>query len=246
MTTQMPVVSVCMATFNGGTHLKKQIETILMQLKSNDELIISDDGSTDSTVQIIQNWADDRIKLYKNESQAGVISNFQNALSKAKGDYIFLADQDDIWLPDRINTISEHLANNDLVLSNCKIVDSTGHVLYDSFFEYRDSRPGFWRNLIKNPYIGCCMAFRRSVLSYVLPIPPDVHMHDWWIGLLVELKGKVYFLPETTMLYIRHGTNASPTGETSTYSTFSRIKNRFCLIKHLTLRLTQKLFWRTS
>ena len=101
------MTSVCMATYNGQKYLREQIESILCQLSANDELVISDDHSTDSTVDIIRSYGDSRIKMYANELTKGVTHNFENALNKSKGDIIFLADQDDVWLPNKISKMEK-------------------------------------------------------------------------------------------------------------------------------------------
>ncbi|GAB3034721.1 glycosyltransferase family 2 protein [Spirosoma pulveris] len=230
------MVSVCMATYNGEKYIARQLESILCQLDSSDEIIISDDNSTDSTLLIIKMISDARIKVFINEGVSGPMGNFEQAFLRASGDYILLADQDDYWLPQKVHILSNILKYNDLVLSNCQVVDKQGTILYPSFFTYRKSKPGFWRNLYRNSYIGCCMAFRREVLSYALPIPPKVHMHDWWIGLLAEAKGKVCFYPQPLIQYVRHGENASPTGEVG-YNLTKRIENRLTMLWYVTKRL---------
>lgn len=218
-------VSVCMATYNGSAFLEAQISSILCQLGPNDELVISDDGSTDETINIINGFADSRINLIKNGYFRSAIFNFQNALKHAKGEYIFLSDQDDIWYPDKINLVMSLLENYDLVMTDCCVVGPKGNIIHKSYFRVRGSSPGFWKNLWKNSYMGCCMAFRKKVLSYSLPFPRHIHMHDWWIGLMTEKKGSVYFLHQPLIRYNRHGGNLSPTGQGS-YNWVSKVSNR--------------------
>ncbi|UHG91718.1 glycosyltransferase family 2 protein [Spirosoma oryzicola] len=227
-----------MASYNGEAHIKNQLLSILPQLSTEDEIIISDDNSLDKTLYIVSQLKDDRIKIVYNISTPGPVGNFQNSLRHATGDYIILADQDDLWLDNKVKVIKELLNTHDLILSDCQVVNEKGQILHSSFFKYRNSRSGFWLNLYKNSYIGCCMAFRREVLAYALPIPTQVHMHDWWIGLLVEIKGKVCFYPQPLISYVRHGSNASPTGESSDYSLIQRLRNRFFLLLHVIRRLS--------
>ncbi|MCX6214054.1 glycosyltransferase family 2 protein [Spirosoma sp.] len=229
-------VSVCMAVYNGASFIERQLNSILRQLNTDDEIIISDDSSTDSTCEIIDSLHDSRIRLVKNIFQRGPVGNFENALGLASGDFVFLSDQDDEWLPNKVADTVILLENYDLVLSDCRVVNSLGDIIYKSFFQHRRSQPGFWKNLYKNSYNGCCMAFRRDVLSYALPFPSKIHMHDWWIGLLVEVKGRTYFYPKPLINYTRHGGNASPTGEDG-YSLKVKIANRvslfICVIQRL-------------
>lgn len=229
-------ISVCLATYNGEKFIERQLRSILSQLGSEDEIIVSDDHSTDRTAIIIINCKDPRVKFLYNKGDRGPLGNFENALKNSTGEILFLCDQDDVWLPDKVGKTVQLLQNYDLVLSNCKVVDSDLNEIYPSFFTVRGSKIGFIRNLYKNSYMGCCMAFRRNILSYALPFPRYVHMHDWWIGLLAEIYGKVCFYDEPLILYVRHGDNASPTGEDS-YSFVQKLYNRFRLIQALLFRL---------
>lgn len=230
------MISVCIATYNGEKYIKEQLKSVLLQLSVNDEVIVSDDGSNDNTIELIQSFSDSRIKLLLENSFSSPVRNFENALKHAKGDYIFLCDQDDIWLPGKVKTMLSYLEQYDLVVSDCKVVDADLNVISESFFSGRLSGKGFWKNLIKNTYLGCCMAFRYEVLHYVLPFPEKIAMHDIWIGLSVEMHGLSIFLPNQLMLYRRHGSNASFGGDKSKYSLAYKIKYRFYMIVHLLKR----------
>jgi len=223
-------VSICMATYNGKEYIFNQIKSILDQLSTDDEVIISDDHSTDSTIDILKSFNDARIKIFTNEHKKGPVGNFENALSKASGDIIFLADQDDEWFSNKIEThLSLHQKYYDLVISDAIVTDEDGNVIFDSFFEGRGSKSGILNTLIKNSYIGCCMSFNKKILDYALPFPSYIHMHDWWIGLIAETKGNTIFCTEKLMYYVRHHNNASPTLEKSGYSILKRLKNRIQL-----------------
>ena len=232
-------ISVCIATYNGKKYLREQLDSILSQLKGGDEIIISDDSSKDNTLEIIASYQDERIKVLPHQKFHSPIFNFENALRYATGDYIFLSDQDDIWLPDKVKQMKAILETCDLVVSDCKVVDKDLHVMDESFFAERKSGRGFWKNLYRNSYLGCCMAFRREVLNYVLPFPRKIAMHDIWIGLSVELHGKVAFIPEPLMLYRRHGENVSYGGGGSQNSLYYQLKYRIQMLCYL---LERKLF----
>lgn len=220
-----------MATYNGGAFVKTQISSILEQLSPDDELIISDDGSTDDTIDNIYQCKDERIKLYSNiSSRKGPVGNFENALRQAKGDFIFLSDQDDLWLPGRVKKHIELLQQYTLVISDAIVVDGHGNVIYESFFFQRKSKKGLLKNIMRNSYIGCCMSFRKSLLDKALPFPSKIHMHDWWLGLVAETVGTVKFCDEKYLRYVRHESNASPMLGQSNYSALLRLKNRLYLI----------------
>ena len=227
-------VSVCMAAFNGAAYIREQIDSILIS-PLVDELIVSDDASTDGTVDIIKSIADARLVLIEGPG-AGLIRNFEHALSKAKGEVVFLADQDDIWMPNKVERVLSALEGVDVVVTDCRVVDGALKEVCPSFFRLNHSAPGLLRNLAKNGYLGCCMAVRRRVLDVALPFPPDIAMHDWWLGLVAERIGRVCFLDEVLSLYRRHGGNASVTGQRSCYPWLLRLQWRIYLAACLLFR----------
>ncbi|WP_197026494.1 glycosyltransferase [Hylemonella gracilis] len=221
-----------MASFNGAEYIRPQIQSILSQLSSSDELVISDDGSTDGTLEIIRGLADERIHLIEGPRR-GVAANFECALKHAKGEVIFLSDQDDIWLPGKVIAVQAELDNSDLVLTDCKVVDADLNVQHPSYFQLIDSGPGVLKNLHKNSYQGCCMAMRRSALEIALPFPAGITVHDWWLGLILECTGRVKFIAEPLVLYRRHGANVSITSERSRNPFWLRIYWRMYLVFNL-------------
>lgn len=224
-------VSVAMATFNGENYIEEQIITILENLNENDELIISDDGSTDRTIQIIKNFKDSRIKLLEGPKK-GIKKNFENAIKNATGEYIFLADQDDIWLKDKVEKVVKCFEENNYILiqHDAVVINQSEEILFSSFARHRKVKTGIIRNLIKNSYHGCCIAFRKELVKEILPIPNNIYLHDEWIGLVAELNGKTYFLDEILMKYRRHISNVSSFKHLSINK---MIKNRVCYTKEL-------------
>jgi len=229
-------ISVCMATFNGEKYIKEQLDSILSQLDGSDEIIISDDSSADNTVEIIKSYNDNRIKIFENQKFKSPIFNFENALKYAKGEIVVLADQDDIWKPNKIETIKKYMQEYDLVLSDADIIDEQRNILQESFYAINGSKSGLMKNIVKNSYLGCTMAFNKKILDKSLPFPKDLPMHDWWIGLIGEMYGKTYFIEDKLISYRRHGNNASPTGEKSKYSFSKKIIFRLIMIKNLLWR----------
>ncbi|HEY6142136.1 MAG TPA: glycosyltransferase family 2 protein [Flavobacterium sp.] len=224
-------ISVCIATYNGEKYLEEQLDSILSQLGDDDEVIISDDGSNDNTLQIIDGYNDPRILFFKNKSKKGVNHNFENALKNARGSIIFLADQDDIWLPNKVQVCVNELLESDIVVSNCIVVDVAGLVIHPSYFEAANSGKGFLKNIYKSSYLGCCLAFRRDVLIKVLPIPTNLMLfHDWWFGFIAECCFKVKFIDTPCMYYRRHGETNSNTLSKSKFSLGSKISFRLQLL----------------
>lgn len=232
-------ISVCMATYNGEKYIKEQIMSILKQIKDNDEFIISDDKSTDNTRKIVEEINDPRIKLVINEGENGYTKNFENALKKSSGDTIFLSDQDDVWVDNKVELMLKQLENSDMVISNAKIVDSNLEVINESHFQLYNVKKGFWNNFLKTRYIGACMAFKREVLERALPFPKHQKYcaHDYWLTIISETFYEVSLEEEPLLLYRRHGDNASSGGEYSKNPFFLKVFVRvYCflnLVKHI-------------
>ena len=229
------MISVCIATYNGEKFIKEQLDSILDQLSDGDEIIISDDSSTDTTIDIIKKYLDKRIIIIDNQKFHSPVYNFENAIKHAKGDYIFLADQDDVWLPHKIENLLPHLVENDLVLSNATVVDASLNIIKDSFYKGNPIKD-FISNLLFNPYTGCMLAVNRRALKYMLPFPTKIAMHDIWIGLCCEIFGKVCFFDENLILYRRHGANLSAASETSVFPYVYRINYRMIVLKEIIKR----------
>lgn len=222
-----------MATHNGEKYLKEQIDSILVQLSSNDELIISDDGSNDQTIPIIESYNDQRLRLIYSPKKNSPILNFENSLNHSSGDRIFLSDQDDIWQPNKIQVMQKILHNSDLVLCDCTLVDDNLQLISPSLFELNKTKKGMFRNFIKNGYIGCCMAFRKTVLEKSLPFPDNIPMHDQWIGLVSEKHFRTMHIPDKLVQYRRHESTITKTGVRSHNSLTSKLKFRYTLFSGL-------------
>jgi len=225
------MISVCIATYNGERFIERQIISILNQLGSEDEIVIADDGSTDNTLAILKRFNDSRLRVVEGAHRHSPIWNFERALEQAKGEYIFLADQDDVWMPEKVAVTMNYLQKYDCVVSDNMIVDADDNVICNSFYTVNRTRSGKWYNLLlKNGYLGCCMAFRRNVMEASLPFPADIPMHDIWIGNVAAFKYSVCFIPDKLMHYNRHGDNASTASASSPYSFWQKLGFRWHII----------------
>lgn len=204
------MISVCMATYNGEKYIKRQIDSILPQLATGDELIISDDNSTDNTISIIKSYNDRRIKIIAGP-QKGFVKNFENAVINSSGDIIFLCDQDDYWYDNKISLVLKTFEQNDclLVEHDARVVDIYGEEIIPSFFKFRNVSDGVIRNIIKCGYHGCLMAFKKELIPKIVPFPNHGCFHDQWIGIIGNYYGKVFFIDEILIDYIRHDDNVS-------------------------------------
>lgn len=236
----MKTITVCMATRNGGRFIQRQLDSILPQLGPDDELIISDDSSTDDTTDIIKSLGDQRIKLLEHNKFFSPVRNIENALFHAGGDIIVLSDQDDVWLDNKVSVILKHLdempSRIALISLDGSVVDEQEAVTFESLFTKIGAGPGLFKNIFNNTYMGCCLAFKRELLEVALPFPKHIPMHDMWLGLLAEIHGKVRFVPEKTILYRKH--SASVTEFAIRFMPVTQIKRRW----HLTYNLVKRSF----
>ena len=231
------MISVCIPTYNGEKYIHAQLESILNQLSSEDEVIISDDSSTDNTIQIIKSFNDSRIKLLENNTFHSPIYNLENALKNANGDYIFLSDQDDIWKSDKVAIVMSYLHKSIMVIHDADIIDGNGNLLYSSFYTQNKTRKSRIYNFIKNGYLGCCIAFNRILLEKALPFPKSLPMHDIWLGNVAAFKyKKVQFIPQKLISYRRHKGNISIASEKSYRHIKQRLSDRFIIFKNLLIR----------
>ena len=209
------MVTILLATLNGEDYLKAQLESIAAQTYENWQLVVGDDGSTDDTISIIEEFSEkhpDQVTIIKTDPpQGSAKDNFISLLRNSYGPYFMFCDQDDVWKKNKIREIERVFEDPKVmaVVHDAQIVDEKLSSLDQTTFEWRNSGTGFWKNMKKNSYIGCCMAVRRSAMKRILPIPDDIWIHDQWIGLLSEQLGKVVFLEEPLIYYRRHGGNVT-------------------------------------
>ena len=228
------MISVCIATYNGERFIREQIDSILRQLSSDDEIIVSDDGSTDDTISSINSIDDKRIIIIEGPRKHSPTPNFECAIKEAKGDYIFLADQDDVWKPNKVEVCMKWLQEYDCVVSDAEVTDSNLNPLYPSLYAIMQVRQGRIYNTIwKNGYTGCCMAFRRNVLNASMPFPKDIPMHDIWIGNVAAYKYNVKFISDKLVLFRRHEDTISCNGKGSRFSLWQQLKFRINTIYHI-------------
>lgn len=228
-------ISVCMAVFNGEKYLKEQIESILIQLEEGDELILYDDCSTDSSLDLLKKYAEmqSNIILLDGECNKGVICAFSKALQIAKKEIIVLSDQDDIWCKDKLKATRDIFINQEVIgyLHNANVINSEGSFLrkfYTADFKCKFSVCNlFYSNFV----IGCCLAFRREIVKTILPIPSFVSMHDWWIASNIIRNGLIIYDEKILIKYRRHSSNVSPEKSRSIINIAkSRVFNLFALI----------------
>lgn len=228
------MISVCIATYNGAKYIAEQLASILKQLSAEDEVVVSDDGSTDGTIDIVRSLNDRRIRIVDGPRRHSPTLNFEWALRNAKGEYIFLADQDDVWLEGKVTRCVEELQMCDCVVSDARVTDSLLNTTSESLFQLMHVKRGRLSNLLwRNGYTGCCMAFKREVLNKALPFPTDISMHDIWIGNVAAFCGSLHFINDRLLLFRRHDTTASCNGKGSNYSLWQKFSFRWHTLKNI-------------
>ena len=221
-------VDVLLASYNGEKYIEAQISSILNQTYKNIKLIISDDCSTDGTIDILKKYAqkDNRIQLYLQEKNLGVVKNIEFLLKKVNNNLYMLSDQDDVWLPQKIEKSVELLKkkNVDLVFGDLKIVDKDLNTIYESFTKYMllDRKINQYIeskkiNYLYNCVTGCTILSKKKFITEILPLPTNSKymIHDHWIGLIVSFNGKLAYMPEQYILYRQHGNNEVGTKKVS-------------------------------
>lgn len=218
------MIDILMATYNGEKFIKEQIDSIISQSYSDWRLIISDDCSKDGTVDIIkvfQKKYPEKILIFENDEPSGSAqNNFFNAIKYSTSDYIMFSDQDDVWLPDKIEKTYNKMIEIEsacdtntpvLVHTDLKVVDRTLNTINDSLFEMMNmdsNRCAFNNLLVQNIVTGCTIMGNRELFNYLKKIPKNAVMHDMWIALIASAFGEIGFVDKSTMLYRQHGNNS--------------------------------------
>lgn len=213
-----PRISVCIAAYNGARFITEQIASILPQLADRDEVIVVDDHSTDDTADLVGGLGDPRIHLVRSDSNQGYVRTFERAITLATGEFIFLSDQDDLWLPGRVAAMVNELTDVELVVSNFASFGGDLTRVQSVRLRAADStrwlRNIFWIWVGTRPYYGCCMAFRADMRERLLPFPRYLtETHDQWIGYVANFDKSVSHLEADTVTRRVHDSNASARGD---------------------------------
>ncbi|MGM7697385.1 glycosyltransferase [Microbacterium sp. A84] len=212
-------VSVCMATYNGEAYLREQLDSILVELEPQDEVVIVDDASSDGTVALLSAISDPRVRVHARETNHGYVRTFEEALQRATGDVVMLSDQDDVWVHGRRALLVAATAERAVAASNLVLLGDgsplrsplTGR---DWLLRAADGpRRGRnqWKILIGDaPYFGCAMAIRRDFLSVATPFPEYLtESHDLWLATLANACGGLAHVEQPTVRRRLHEANAS-------------------------------------
>lgn len=206
-------ISIAMATYNGAQYIQAQLLSFIDQTRQPDELVISDDCSTDDTASIVREFsktAPFKVEFYRNERNLGYCGNFNAALMRATGDIVFLSDQDDVWFPEKVEYIAAAAEQNPealVVMNDAALTDGDlnevgltkiGQIISAGF-------------TLDRFVMGCCCAIRRELLDYCMPIPKGFKSHDNWLVWLANGLNARVVVSDVLQYYRRHDGNQSNT-----------------------------------
>lgn len=232
-----------MATYNGEHYLPEQVASILAQMGPDDELVVVDDASVDGTVAYLDSLHDPRIRVHCNTVNLGHVQSFAKVIGLARGSYILMADQDDIWIDGRLADLRQALdAGPALVSSNSEFMDGEGHPippLHPDLLEVDSARHAV--NIARifsghAHYDGCSMGMKRALRDAVLPIPSYVESHDLWIAMTANAARSNVHLARRTLRRRVHGNNASVISRSLPRKVWSRVIFLLSLL-HIGFRL---------
>jgi glycosyltransferase involved in cell wall biosynthesis len=230
-----PRISVCIASYNGEQFIYEQLRSILAELGPEDEVIICDDCSNDSTCSIIGSFHDTRIKLIKNHSNIGYVKNFENALSLATGQFVFLSDQDDVWVEGKVRKVLAAFQKDPditLVYHNLEWVDVSGNKLDGKFPKYpggvKNSFMFLIRQLFKAQIYGCACCLNRSKIDGFFPFPESAYAHDHWISVWAAVNGRVLFIEDALVKHRKHHSNITPERRFP-FDTILRLRSKYLM-----------------
>ena len=204
-------VAVVVATYNGATYLLAQLESIAQQTQKPAQIIIVDDASLDDTVRIANNFATEHpnVLVVQNETRLGYIKNFEKGMLLATASYVALSDQDDIWVPHKLETLLANIGGQMLAYSDSELIDAEGQLLNQKMSTIKNQLAyhtpimyaiGAWAP-------GHAMLFKKELIEKAAPFPTLV-THDFWLGFVATCYGTVVYVNEPLVHYRQHAQNA--------------------------------------
>ncbi|WP_458729707.1 glycosyltransferase family 2 protein [Pseudomonas brenneri] len=247
-------INIVIATYNGARFVADFLASLVEQTRKDFKIIVSDDGSTDETIEIIEMYRCSlNIEIYKNNGVSGVVGNFNSGLQNTTADYVFLADQDDWWAPSKIEVMMDTAYHYEvkgkplLVFSDIEVVDKDLKSVHQSYYAYSkkiSNNLGVQDFVISNHIPGCAMLINKTLAEKAMPFPEGIRMHDWWLAAVAHAIGHVVYVDTPLIKYRQHAGNA--VGAPSTKKMQSRLyglaKSPSSLKKSINM-LRQRALW---
>jgi glycosyltransferase involved in cell wall biosynthesis len=224
-------IDILLSTYNGQAFLEELLRSLENQTCNHWRLLVRDDGSVDNTLQIldaVRKRNPNRVSVLEDQqNHLGPLKSFELLLQNSEADYQLFCDQDDVWIPEKIQLSLEKMQALEkanpckpaMVFSDLTVTDSHLKKLHNSFWKYTRVNPenihNVYKLLVNNPVVGCTVMINKAVKSLVLPFPEDALMHDWWTALQISQKGVIDYLPDSTILYRVHDRNTIGAEETN-------------------------------
>jgi len=207
------LVSIAMATYNGEKFLSEQLDSIYKQTYKNIEVIVCDDCSTDTTINILEEYKQKYgLKYYLNEKNLGYVKNFEKVASLCNGEFIAFSDQDDIWLPEKIEILLKNIENNLLIFSDAQVININKEIISNSRYDYlsklENVKPAYYQNFIKKNAFGCMILINKKLLNHALPFKKEIG-HDNWLIITATKLDSIIFIDRQLIMYRIHGQNVS-------------------------------------
>ncbi len=213
-----PLVSIAIATHNGEQFLEEQLASIYNQTYRNIEIVVSDDVSKDRTIDILKKYNKSHGLAYTvNADRLGVTKNFENAIKQCNGKYILLSDQDDVWLPNKIELMIRNIRHSSLIYSDGRLLEASrlsesklSEQKWIKLFGLDSRHKDIYKYLLLNNFIlGCSVMFDRDILNLAFPFYENEQYHDWWLAMCALNCNGITFLDEVLVKYRVHATNFS-------------------------------------
>ena len=240
------MVDILLSTFNGGSYIPDLLKSLQSQTFTGWRLIVRDDGSTDQTLSMLEHFKETypkKMTIIDEKKNLGPMRSFEKLMEYSSAQYMMFCDQDDVWLPHKIEEslarIQELEQKNSgkaaLVFSDLEVVDEQLNTIHSSFWNYSKVDPdnvyNCYKLLINNPAPGCTFIMNKKVKQLVLPFPEQARMHDWWILLNVAESGVIDYIKRPGLLYRQHKKNKVGAEAIQNTYLFSRMTNLSLTIK---------------
>lgn len=239
---ESPRIQVLLASYNGNKFLRAQIESILAQVGEEISLLIRDDGSTDGSIELILEFEKaypGKVAVLRDlQGNLGAAGNFLALIQASDAEYVLLADQDDVWLPDKVTRTLEEMRRAEtrhgkampiLVHTDLMVVNRDLSLIAKSFWAYQKLDPrrdGLNRLLVQNVVTGCTIMINRSMRKLVRPVAVGMVEHDWWLALIAATFGRICYVPRATVFYRQHDDNAVGAKKWNVYASLKKTLNR--------------------
>lgn len=240
------MINILLATYNGEKYLKEQFDSLFTQTYQDFKILVRDDGSNDKTIEIIKEYEikyPNKFELIEDDlGNLGSSKSFMKLLEHSDNDYLMFCDQDDVWLPNKIETSLQKLKELEkehgkdiplLVFTDLQVVDVNLNILEKSFWSYQKLIPNIskdWKKLLaQNVITGCTIIMNKKAKEVSLPFTLKIMIHDQWIGVNVSKYGKIGYINEQTIFYRQHGKNVAGAHNYG----FKYLKNKIQDIKNI-------------